>query len=498
LNFSVFAWFLAIAVLFQLARGDMGLFSQLRNTPNGVTFGDGVVPQIWFFCALLTLAYPESVWSLTLLGITGVFDLWWRLPTVTPSIYFQGLVSAQVLLTTVRLLVTRRSFRIRPAAFIESFQTSVLGLLIVLFSFAVFHKLTWRAPGWTAGFFHLLGRYYLPFSAIQRVPNLVLWFLTVAGELVIAATLLFRRTRWVGLLLCTGFACFVGSIVYGFGAIVLASIMPLLANRRIFESLDRFAVMDFLCRRAAAKTWRFGFAVAIGAVFLVDHVMGFTLADRPWLFGPDNTPGTAEVLTPMQVVWFIFSTTVVVSVLVAAYRYRSAIAARFCPSRFWVSYLIPAFFLLSEVGLYTGLKDTPNVAMFSGLIVESCMPNHLIAGSLFLNSFFHRDLLFVTTPQGERIGIPPLSLQAKWARSRRLGSRDSLVELYRNGKVTRMRRGVENSFDITDLENVQVSSWIETILPRRLFFLNPAREEDLRCSMPDLFPVPPAVTNEPR
>jgi hypothetical protein len=135
--------------------------------------------------------------------------------------------------------------------------------------------------------------------------------------------------------------------------------------------------------------------------------------------------------------------------------------------------------------------------MFSGLIVKSCMPNHLIAGSHFLSSFFHRDLLFVTTLQGEKIGIPALSLQAKWDRSRRLGSPDSLVEIYRNAKVTRMRRGVEEPFDITDLDNVQVSSWVEVILPRRLFFLNPAREEDLRCSMPDLFPVPPGAVNEP-
>ena len=431
-----------------------------------------------------------------LLGIAGVFDLWWRLPTVTPSIYFHGLISVQVLLTALQLLVSRRSFRIPPAEFIDSFRTSVLGLLIVLFSFAVFHKFTWRSPGWTAGFFHLLARYYLPFLPIERVPSIAMWLPTVGGELVIAATLLFRRTRWVALLLCIGFACFVGSIVYGFGAIVLASLMPLLATRLIFEPFDRLALADFLRRHATAETWRFGFVVAIGAVFLLDHAMGFTLADRPWLFRAGERPDTADVLTPMQFVWFILSTTVLVSVLVAAYRHRSAIAADFRPARSWVVYALPAFFVLSEAGLYTGLKDTPNVAMFSGLIVKSCMPNHLIAGSLFLSSFFHRDLLFVTNPQGEKIGIPALSLQAKWDRSRRLGIPDSLVEIYRNGKVTRMRRRVEEPFDINDLDNVQVSSWIEVILPRRLFFLSQAREADLRCSMPDLFPVPLGAVNE--
>jgi hypothetical protein len=92
-DFAVFAWFLAFAVLFQLARGDMGLFPALRNTPNGTTLGDGPVPEVWFCCALLVLAYPNRVWSLVLLGIAGVFDLWWRLPTVTPSIYFHGLIS---------------------------------------------------------------------------------------------------------------------------------------------------------------------------------------------------------------------------------------------------------------------------------------------------------------------------------------------------------------------------------------------------------------------
>ncbi|MEQ1912543.1 MAG: hypothetical protein ABMA15_27235, partial [Vicinamibacterales bacterium] len=46
LDFSFFAWFLALAVVFQLARGDMGVFPGFRNTPNGYTLGDGVVPLV--------------------------------------------------------------------------------------------------------------------------------------------------------------------------------------------------------------------------------------------------------------------------------------------------------------------------------------------------------------------------------------------------------------------------------------------------------------------
>jgi hypothetical protein len=149
------------------------------------------------------------------------------------------------------------------------------------------------------------------------------------------------------------------------------------------------------------------------------------------------------------------------------------------------------FLALSEFGLYAGLKDSPAFTMFAGLRVKSCMPNHYIARDRLLSSYFYRDLLFVSTAQDKRIGIPLLSLRAKWDRSRRYGAPDPLVENYRNSTVTRMRAGVEEPFKFEDLDNIKASSWIEVVLPRRLFFLEPAAEEDLRCSMPDLFTAAP-------
>jgi len=489
-DFAVFAWFLAFAVLFQLARGDMGLFPALRKTPNGTTLGDGPVPEVWFCCALLVLLYPNRVWSLVLLGIAGVFDLWWRLPTVTPSIYFHGLISLQILLTALYLIARRRRLRIPPAEFIDSFRTPVLGLLIALFFFSGFHKLSYGGPAATTSFFRLVAGYYLPFLPTAHLPRIAIWFLTVAGELGMATTLFFQRTRPAALLLCVGFACFVGTVVYGFGAIVLAALTPLIATHLVFEPLNRLGLTDFLRRHMTAKSWRLAFLVAIGAVFLHDHATGFTLADRTWLFGPDEKPKTADVLTLMQSLWFVFSTGVFVGVLAAAIRHRSAIAILFRPARTWIAYALPAFVVLSELGLYTGLKDSPNFTMFSGLAVKSCIPNHLIARDRFLSAFFHRDLLFATTPQGTKIGIPALSLRAKLDRARRHGTPDPLIEIYRNAEVTRMRGGVEEPFNLNNLDDIRASSWLEVLLPRRLFFLEAASEADLRCSMPALFTVP--------
>ena len=75
-------------------------------------------------------------------------------------------------------------------------------------------------------------------------------------------------------------------------------------------------------------------------------------------------------------------------------------------------------------------------------------------------------------------------------RARRHGIPDPLIEIYRNAEVTRMRGGVEEPFNLNNLDNIQPSSWLEVLLPRRLFFLEAATEADLRCSMPALFPVP--------
>jgi hypothetical protein len=146
--------------------------------------------------------------------------------------------------------------------------------------------------------------------------------------------------------------------------------------------------------------------------------------------------------------------------------------------------------IVSEAGLYTGLKDYPNFGMFSGLTVKSCNPNHYIARNYLLRPTFHRDLLLVTDGRGNRIAIPALSLREKWRWSERHGTNDPLVDLYRQGPVMRLRAGVEQPFDIETLKDLPPDTVFEILLPRRLFYLESALVSDLRCSMPELFSSP--------
>jgi hypothetical protein len=496
LDFSVFAWLFAMAVLFQLARGDMGLFPELRSTPDGSGLGDGFSAQVWFGCALLTLAFPGRVWCLVLLSLAGLLDFWWRLPISTASLYFHAVVSSQIVFTTVWLVVKHRTLRISPDTFIESLRASMVGLLGVLFCFAAFHKITPGATYASAEFFRWLGRYYVPFVPQDGGPRLLTWFMTVSSEVTIGTALLFRRTRLGGLVLGIGFACLVGSIVYGFGAIVLASLMSLGAASLVAEPLDRLALTRFLRTRATPQTWRLAFVLAVAAVFFLDHARGFTLADRGALFAPGDQPTTADVLTYMQVLWFALSTTALVAVVVAARTHGAAIVRSVHRPLGYAAYALPALFFLSEVGVYAGVKDRPNIAMFSGLSVASCAPNHLVMRCRFYSSLFHRDLLLVRVPGREAVGIPPLSLQARADRAKRYGERDAVVDQFRHGTITRLRGGVEEPFDFDALEEVTASSWLAAALPPRLFWFYPVGEADLRCSMPDLFPTRPDHARE--
>lgn len=491
LDFSVFAWLFAIAVLFQLARGDMGLFPELRNTPDGTGLGDGFSAQIWFGCALVTLAFPSRVWCLVLLSLAGLLDFWWRLPISTASLYFHAVVSSQIVFTMVCLVAKKRTLRISPETFIEGLRASMVGLLGVLFCVAAFHKLTPSATYASAEFFRWIGRYYVPFLPQDGGPRLLTWLMTVSGEATIGTALLFRRTRLGGLVLGVGFACLVGSVVYGFGAIVLASLMSLGVASLVAEPLNRLALTRFLRTRATPRAWRLAFVLAVAALFLIDHARGFTLADRGALFAPSDQPTTADVLTYMQALWFVLSTTALVAVVVAARTHGAAIIRSVHRPLGYATYALPVLFFLSEVGVYAGLKDRPNVAMFSGLSVASCAPNHIVMRRRFYSSFFHRDLLLVRVPGHEAVGIPSLSLQARAARAKRYGERDAMVDQFRHGTITRLRRGVEEPFDFAALEEVTASNWLEAALPPRLFWFYPVDEADLRCSMPDLFPTMP-------
>jgi hypothetical protein len=191
----------------------------------------------------------------------------------------------------------------------------------------------------------------------------------------------------------------------------------------------------------------------------------------------------------MQVLWFVLSTMAFVAVVVAAWRHGTAIVAQVRLPLGSVACVLPALFLLSEVGVYTGLKDRPNIAMFSGVRVASCAPNHLVMRGRFYSSVFHRDLLLVRTPGGQTSGIPVLSLQARSDWAKRHGERDPLVEAYRSGNITRLHAGVEEPFDLAALDGAAADSWLEGVLPHRLFWFSPLSEADLRCSMPDLFPA---------
>ena len=487
LDLPVFATVFALAVIFQLARGDMGLFPEWRATPNGATLGDGWVPQVWFAAALLTLARPR-VWSLVLLAACGVFDLWWRLPVSSPSIFFHGLVSAQLLVTAVGAVVAERSLRITGESYIERLRAPLLSLLVILFAFAVFHKFTSTAFYWTSGFFDLLTSYYAPFYPADGIPVSVHWGLTVGGEAILGAALFFRRTRALGVLACVAFACFVGMVVYGFGSIVMAAAFSLGASALLLEPIRRSRLVRGLGKRASAGTWRLALTFALACVFLLDHESGFTLADRGWMFEAGEKPGLADVITPMQVVWFAISTGLLVSVSLAFLEYGPRVLAHGPRPANLVAFSVAVVFVLSEVGLYVGLKETPNVAMFSGLRVKSRTPNHFIARDRLLNAYFHRDLVMVDPQDGEpRLGTPPLALRELQQREERLGVVDTWVETYRTAPhLTRLRDGREEAFEFAELADVE-PRWLEVLLPRRLFALRPATEPDLRASMPELF-----------
>jgi len=176
-------------------------------------------------------------------------------------------------------------------------------------------------------------------------------------------------------------------------------------------------------------------------------------------------------------------------VVVAARTHGPALAWSVRRPLGYTAYAVPALFFLFEVGVYAGVKDRPNVAMFSALRVASCAPNHVVMRGRFYSSYFHRDLLIDRLPGREAIGIPALSLRARADRAKRYGERDPLVDQFRHGTLTRLRGRVEEPFDFNNLAEVTANSWLEAALPPRLFWFSPVGETDLRCSMPDIFPT---------
>ena len=328
--------------------------------------------------ALYLLHRPTAPHRLVLLAALQVCESWTTAPFISNHWLFTGLVNLTLLQAYARLAWAGRTFAVEPGTLYRIFAPIVRLELIILYFFAVFHKLNadFLDPQIScAAHFYAAQLQVLPFALAGAAPI----YLTLAVETAIPLLLCWPPTRNAGIVLGLLFHAAVGfnpmSEFYNFSSMIFAllflfSSLRLDASgptRRLFEP-SRWKGVPFSGK----------IVLAVGAVFVG---LGLLVA----LNGLVSAP--AELVLPL---WGLYS---VGMILLFVLLPKAPPARPAFSLRPWPVLLVPLLTGLNGCSPYLGLKTETAFAMYSNLRTEGEQSNHLLVPAGVQPFGFQRDLI---------------------------------------------------------------------------------------------------------
>ena len=317
--------------------------------------------------ALYLLHRPSAPHRLALLAALQLCESWTTAPFISNHWLFTGLVNLTLLQAYARLAWARRTFAVESGTLYRTFAPIVRLELIILYFFAVFHKLNadFLDPQLScAVHFYAAQLQSLPFALAGAIPI----YLTLAVETAIPLLLCWPLTRNAGILLGLLFHAAVGfnpiSEFYNFSSMIFALLF-------LFASLRLDAGGP--TRRLFRGVPFYGKSVlAVGAVLVF---VGLVVA------------APAELVLPL---WGLYSAGLILLFVLLPKAPPARPAFSFRP---WPVLLVPLLTGLNGCSPYLGLKTETAFAMYSNLRTEGGQSNHLLVPAGVQLFGFQRDLV---------------------------------------------------------------------------------------------------------
>ncbi|TXK52115.1 hypothetical protein FVR03_02300 [Pontibacter qinzhouensis] len=360
LKYKIFCCVWAIAAIFHMANA------------NAFT---GNLTYFLFTCAAIALiAKPSSMVRLLIFIIMQMYQAYAELPVISNHWLITTFVNLTILQAFVYLIVKRRSFYIDKAELLDTFAPLVKMELIVLYFYAVFHKLN-------AGFFDtesscaveflmLQNNYYniLPSSKTLLTLNI---YATLLIETLIPVLIIIRRTRAWGILLGLLFHCVLAynpiNGFYDFSSMIFA--LYFLFTGTKFSNNVYAHYEKFLRRKINIKNQLLQFNLLNFVLFVFSVVCLLLLVHYYNKLFQDYF---------RHIVWTLYSLTYIV---IFALSIRSAEKPDRSNSFTFAHYsllLFPVLVFLNGLCPYLGLKTEASYAMFSNLRTEAGETNHYL------------------------------------------------------------------------------------------------------------------------
>jgi len=352
--YSIFCVLWALATLFHLVAKD--------------PWPAPVLSTLLAAAALGLLHRPAAPHRLALLATLQLCESWTTAPFISNHWLFTGLVNLTILQAYARLAWAGRAFAIEPGALYRTFAPIVRLELIILYFFAVFHKLNadFLDPQTScAVHFYAAQLRSLPLAGAAPI------YLTLAVETAIPLLLCCRPSRNAGILLGLLFHAALGfnplSGFYNFSAMMFALLFLFSAWR--FDAGWPLQPLWGKGRPFFRKHFLAGGAVAVG--------LGV------WVAAP------AEWVRPL---WGLYSAGLI---LLFVLRPKASPTRPAFSLRPWPVLLMPLLTGLNGCSPYLGLKTETAFAMYSNLRTEGGQSNHLLVPAGVQPFGFQRDLVAI-------------------------------------------------------------------------------------------------------
>lgn len=329
--------------------------------------------------ALLTVAalaaiFKPSLQSFVFLAVVQLTDALLRMPHTTNHWLFTAFVNLTALHVVISTIVSEKKFEINEGVVFSRFAPLVRIELIILYTFAVFHKLNggFFTPDTSCATALLKAQ---PLDGLVRIGAMVFYlnaYFTVILEALIPLLLCFSRTRGIAVILGIIFHAFLGfsshNPFYDFSSMVFAA---------YFLFMDpAFVVWVIGLKNRAGAAWNglwkhyslmrvavvLGMVmVAAGGVYALSHVLDNHAKVRLYFF------------------WTLYC--LGVTGLIAGFllqKQRYPVRQRMFTIGHWSFVLFPVIVFLNGTSPYLGLKTENSYAMFSNLRTEGGTSNHFI------------------------------------------------------------------------------------------------------------------------
>ncbi len=377
-SLPVFAFLWASAILCHQSK-----WASWIESPADLTFS---------VAAFLLLLWPGSLWLLAGVSVAQVWESWYSMPWISNHWMFTTFVSLTILAAYGAVALRQRSCDSKTL--FETVAPLLRLELIVLYFFAVFHKLNadfFKPEVSCAAALYLRVAGKLAFLPTQLWAQQTAIYLSLLIEAAIPVLLMLRPLRIAGILLGAGFHYLLALDGYFNFASMLFAMFFLFAPADfldLFSATRAGAWFQRLRRAVQLRLWQ---RLRSGLTLLIVSVGAICLLVSPWTGRPwfkliqdlGDVKATPRHMTSylFEYGWYVFGLALIV---IFVYTIRAGGRARLSsPSRLFrvrpaLLLCLPILMFVNGSAPYLGIKTETAFAMYSNLRIEAGHSNHFL------------------------------------------------------------------------------------------------------------------------